>query len=177
VVLHVENHTYGVTCVNKRVYASQSTNIDFVYLINKTGDKKELRNLLIIHPRLIMAFTHNGSFYSFISNCYGFDVSKLMKSWVKTRMDICRNNQQLIFLLRCRRFMILPAHIFSFKTHITFNSYHIKHQSKRCITHFQNFTQEIKDINFHLRFLRSSLYMIERKLFELLPSFIVLNFF
>jgi len=88
-------------------------------------------------------------------------------------------NQQLIFLLWCRRLAVLPTHIFNFKTHITFNSNCVRHRLKRYITHFQKtlFNLEIKDTNFHLKFFRSSIYIIERKLFESLPSNIVLDFF
>jgi len=102
-----------------------------------------------------------------------------MKSWITTKKRIFTSKQQLIFLLRCRKYDILPAHIKNLKTSVFFHSNSVNQKYYNIVRRnaFRLLNLEIKDINFNLNFLQSNIHNIEKRLSDYLPPELLTRFF
>ncbi|XP_026829627.1 uncharacterized protein LOC113562963 [Ooceraea biroi] len=125
-----------------------------------------------------MVAPKDNNFYSMVTVRYGVECTVMMKSWVG-KIKIVNCNQQLRFLLQCRRHEVLPPHIENMRIDIGFSNFHVKHKflilksrMKRNILNFK-----IRDINFALRSLKSELMYIEDRLLTKLPVDLVVEFF
>ena len=118
-------------------------------------------------------------FYQWISTNYGFHITNLLKSWVNTKKKICNVKQQLVFLLRCRKFDLLPPHINNLRINLQLysNSVNRKFSKRLTLFKFNILNFEIKDMNFNLSFLHKLIMSIEQRLFKFLPMDIVHRFF
>ena len=125
-----------------------------------------------------MVYTGFNGFYQWISGNYGYHTTYLLKSWVNLRKRICNVRQQLIFLVRCRKFDLLPPHINNLKIHLQLysNSVNKKFCKKFMSFRFNILSFEIRDMNFNLNFLLKSVRSIELRLTEMLPSDLINRF-
>jgi len=126
-----------------------------------------------------MVYRRVNGFYQWITTTYGNYNTNLLKSWLNTKKKICTTRQQLIFLVRCRKFDLIPPHINNLKINLQFysNSVNKKFVNKLASFKCSMLNIEIKDLNFNLNFLRKSIQSIEQKLFEALPKELVYQFF
>ncbi|XP_011861707.1 PREDICTED: uncharacterized protein LOC105558566, partial [Vollenhovia emeryi] len=125
-----------------------------------------------------MVSSHEG-FFNLITKQYGRRTTGFLKTWLTTQMKICTQRQQLIFLLRCRRYNVKPPHIYNLQMYTAFHSYSVnrsfnelKSRTKKTLLNM-----EIKDMNYNLTFLRKENIKIETQIRFLLPNDIANNFF
>lgn len=120
-----------------------------------------------------------GRFFEDITTQYGFNSTRLLKSWMSIRRKLCMQKQQLTFLLRCRKYEVLPPHICNLRFNIAIQGDRVKHKfnvfKKRSQKTILNL--EIKNANVNLKFLKSKITKIEEKLFMYLPPGVVNSFF
>src|SRR5436190_953323 len=102
-----------------------------------------------------------------------------MKTWINYNKRIYTSNQQLIFLLRCRRYDLMPSHINNLRFNIAFHSNNVKRKFNNIIRFNQQklLKLEIKDLNFNLNFLKSKMKLVEESLLNQLPNDLVYRFF
>jgi len=126
-----------------------------------------------------MVYYQKGSFFEKITSQFGRDHTNLLKSWMKKKIKMSTLNQQLKFLLRCRRFDVLPPHIYYLRCNITFSNNNVNHKFSKFKRRNQKvlLNLEIKDINYSLNFLRSEIKRIEDAIFLNLPRDVVSDFF
>ncbi|KAL6417808.1 hypothetical protein ACFW04_012522 [Cataglyphis niger] len=106
-----------------------------------------------------MEITHYEHFFQMISTRYGNNYKTFMKSWINDKKRICTAIQQLIFLLRCRRYDLVLSHIQNLKVNIFFYSNSVNHH------------------NFNLNYLRAIVKKTKKRLLDGLPRELILRFF
>jgi len=121
----------------------------------------------------------NGGFFNHITSEYGLESTKLLKSWRNMRNRICISTQQRTFLVRCRRYDVLPPHI----QYLRYTTHFFSRVAKRKFDNLKKRNQktilnlEIRDINNHLKYLKSRIIKIEELLKSKLPINVVTDFF
>lgn len=126
-----------------------------------------------------MVLRRKESYFATITEYYGYSTTKLLKMWMSIKKKICNSSQQLIFLLRCRKFDVLPPHIVNIRFYIRFHS----NKVNRKFSNFRKRSQlmilnlEIRDINYNLKYLRTKIRTIEERICSSLPEELTLDFF
>ncbi|XP_024892886.1 uncharacterized protein LOC112468084 [Temnothorax curvispinosus] len=126
-----------------------------------------------------MVFHRDEGFFNTVTRQFGLETTLLLKSWINIKIKTISANQQLKFLLRCRRSDVLPPHLHRLRLNIELHSNRVRHEftlfKKRIQLKLLNF--EISDANINLCFLRSTITGVENQLRERLPQYLINNFF
>ena len=110
-------------------------------------------------------------FYEFINSFYGSHHSRNLKQFDKTLYKFNRFNEQKTFLIRCRKFDIIPKHLYNL--HNTFKGFHFSKFSNQSkfVKQKNNFINqilnlEIDDLHFKLFQLQNELTMLSQFIYE-----------
>lgn len=126
-----------------------------------------------------MVFKRNDGFFATITNQHGHAATRLLKMWINIMMKISLLRQQRTFLIKCRRFDVLPSHIFNLRFHLSFTSNSVIHNFNTLKKRYQKtiLNLEINDINCNLSFWLHQVNSIETQLQLTLPTSLITNFY
>src|SRR5580765_4521485 len=111
-------------------------------------------------------------FFQYISTHFGNKITCMLKTWINYNKRIKATEQQLVFLLRCRKYDLMPPHIKNLKLSIKFHSNNAKRKLNNIIKH-----NRLKLLNLEIKFLRSKIISVEKSLLNCLPHDLVQQFF
>jgi hypothetical protein len=77
--------------------------------------------------------TRIDGFFKHLTEHYNKDTTCLFKSWISYKKKFYTSNHQLKFLLRCRRYDLLPPHIKNLRIDVSFHSNYAKRKFKNII--------------------------------------------
>ena len=108
------------------------------------------------------SFIHIKNLFQYIGSKYGTQLKILLKNWTSTNQRLAVATSKLRFLLRCRSNDVIPIHVQNLYKQY-YNVSFFSNSCKRDFHRFNNYSMkklldfEIRDINFHLLFLKKSL--------------------
>lgn len=135
--------------------------------------------ILNLHLDLKMVLGNRDGFFNETRRIFRQKGTALLKSWLKLSLVLSTVNQQLQFLLRCRRYDVLPPHIERMRFTFGFRSRTVTH---KYIVYNEGYKRkllklEIKDANVNLHFLKKKIANTEDELLLLMPKEFVERFF
>lgn len=119
-----------------------------------------------------MVLNENRGFFVAMGRRFEYTVISLLKTWIRLNLMMTTKNEQLKFLLRCRRYDVLPTclNYMRLKHHFCSRSATKKYSQFTIKTKIWLLNLEISDANVDLQFLSNRLGDIEARLKSLIPN-------